>query len=299
MVFTTGYQANLGIISTVAGPGDYLIIDADCHASIYDACKLSSATIIRSRHNDPADLDKRLRRLADQPGNKVIVTEGIYSMLGDQAPLAELVEVKRRHGAYLVIDEAHSLGVLGDTGRGLAQAAGVEDGIDFIVGTFSKSLGAIGGFCVSDHPDFEVLRIVSRPYMFTASLPPSVIASVRAALDTVRTRPDLRIRLWSNIETFYDALEMRGFALGPEKGPVVAVRLPNPEMAIHMWQAMLARGVYVNLALPPATPTGEALLRCSVCAAHTTEQLRTIVDVLTDVAYDAGLLAPPARAAVG
>jgi 8-amino-7-oxononanoate synthase len=299
MVFTTGYQANLGIISTVAGPGDYLIIDADCHASIYDACKLSSATIIRSRHNDPADLDKRLRRLADQPGNKVIVTEGIYSMLGDQAPLAELVEVKRRHGAYLVIDEAHSLGVLGDTGRGLAQAAGVEDGIDFIVGTFSKSLGAIGGFCVSDHPDFEVLRIVSRPYMFTASLPPSVIASVRAALDTVRTRPDLRTRLWSNIETFYDALERQGFALGPEKGPVVAVRLPNPEMAIHMWQAMLARGVYVNLALPPATPTGEALLRCSVCAAHTTEQLRTIVDVLTDVAYDAGLLAPPARAAVG
>ena len=299
MVFTTGYQANLGIISTVAGPGDYLIIDADCHASIYDACKLSSATIIRSRHNDPADLDKRLRRLADQPGNKVIVTEGIYSMLGDQAPLAELVEVKRRHGAYLVIDEAHSLGVLGDTGRGLAQAAGVEDGIDFIVGTFSKSLGAIGGFCVSDHPDFEVLRIVSRPYMFTASLPPSVIASVRAALDTVRTRPDLRTRLWSNIETFYDALERQGFALGPEKGPVVAVRLPNPEMAIHMWQAMLARGVYVNLALPPATPTGEALLRCSVCAAHTTEQLRTIVDVLTDVAYDAGLLTPPARAAVG
>jgi 8-amino-7-oxononanoate synthase len=299
MVFTTGYQANLGIISTLAGPGDYLIIDADCHASIYDACKLSSATVIRSRHNDPADLDRRLQRLDGQPGNKVIVTEGIYSMLGDQAPLAELVEVKRKHGAYLVIDEAHSLGVLGETGRGLAQAADVEDGVDFIVGTFSKSLGAVGGFCVSDHPDFEVLRIVCRPYMFTASLPPSVIASVRAALDTVRTRPDLRLRLWSNIEMFYDALEGCGFALGPEKGPVVAVRLPSPEMAIHMWQALLARGIYVNLALPPATPTGEALLRCSVCAAHTTDQLGTIVDVLTDVAYDAGLLAPPARVAVG
>lgn len=299
MVFSTGYQANLGIISTVAGPNDFLIIDADCHASIYDACKLSSATVIRTRHNDPIDLDRRLRRLADQPGNKVIVTEGIYSMLGDQAPLREIVEVKRRHGAYLVVDEAHSLGVLGATGRGLAQAEGVESDVDFIVGTFSKSLGAVGGFCVSNHPDFEVLRIVCRPYMFTASLPPSVIASVRAALDTIRKRPELQIRLWSNVDTFYDALERRGFALGPEKGPVVAIRLPDPEMAIDMWHALLDGGVYVNLALPPATPSGEALLRCSVCAAHTTEQLWTIVELLTDVAYDAGLLAPPARLAVG
>jgi 8-amino-7-oxononanoate synthase len=229
----------------------------------------------------------------------VIVTEGIYSMLGDQAPLAEIAEVKRRHGAYLVVDEAHSLGVLGETGRGLAQAADVEADVDFIVGTFSKSLGAVGGFCVSDHPDFEVLRIVCRPYMFTASLPPSVIASVRAALETVRNRPDLRHRLWRNIGTLYDALERRGFLLGPQKGPVVAVRLPSPEMAIHMWQALLDAGVYVNLALPPATPSGEPLLRCSVCAAHTTQQLRHMADVLTGVAYDSGLLEPPVHAAAG
>jgi 8-amino-7-oxononanoate synthase len=299
MVFSTGYQANLGIISTVAGPKDYLIIDADCHASIYDACKLSCATIIRSRHNDPADLDKRLQRLAGEPGNKVIVTEGIYSMLGDQAPLAEIAEVKRRHGAYLVVDEAHSLGVLGETGRGLAQAADVEADVDFIVGTFSKSLGAVGGFCVSDHPDFEVLRIVCRPYMFTASLPPSVIASVRAALETIVKRPDLRHRLWRNIATLYDALERRGFLLGPQRGPVVAIRLPSPEMAIQTWQALLNAGVYVNLALPPATPSGEPLLRCSVCAAHTTAQLRHMVDVVTEIAYDTGLLEAPARAAAG
>jgi 8-amino-7-oxononanoate synthase len=189
--------------------------------------------------------------------------------------------------------------VLGETGRGLAQAAGVEADVDFVVGTFSKSLGAVGGFCVSNHPDFEVLRIVCRPYMFTASLPPSVIASVRAALETVAKRPDLRHRLWRNIGTLYDALERRGFLLGPQKGPVVAVRLPSPEMAIHLWQALLNAGVYVNLALPPATPSGEPLLRCSVCAAHTTEQLRYMVDVLTDVAYDAGLLEPQRRAAAG
>ena len=261
MVFSTGYQANLGIISTLAGPQDYLLIDADCHASIYDACKQSSATIIRTRHNDPIDLDKRLTRLAGEPGNKVIVTEGIYSMLGDAAPLAEIIEVKRRHGAYLVVDEAHSLGVLGETGRGLAQALGVEDGVDFTVGTFSKSLGAVGGFCVSNHPDFEVLRVVCRPFMFTASLPPSVIASVRAALETVRTRPELRHQLWRNVDTFYDALEARGFLLGEQKSPVVGIRMPSPEMAVHIWHELLERGVYVNLALPPATPSGEALLR--------------------------------------
>jgi 8-amino-7-oxononanoate synthase len=127
IVFTTGYQANLGIISTLAGPQDFLIIDADCHASIYDACRLGHATVIRTRHNDPRDLDRRLRRLADAEGNKIIIVEGIYSMLGDQAPLAEIAAIKRKHGAYLVVDEAHSFGVLGATGRGLAEAAGVQD----------------------------------------------------------------------------------------------------------------------------------------------------------------------------
>ena len=297
MVFTTGYQANLGIVSTLAGPDDFLLIDADCHASIYDACRLGSATVIRARHNDAADLDRRLRRLRGTGGNKVIVVEGIYSMLGDRAPLAEIAEIKRRHGAYLVVDEAHSFGVLGATGRGLAEEAGVEDDVDFVVGTFSKSLGAVGGFCVSNHPDFEILRIVCRPYMFTASLPPSVVASVRAALGVIRTRPELRLRLWRNVETFYNGLARRGFQLGPQKGPVVAVHLPDPEIAIHIWQALLESGVYVNLALPPATPNGTPLLRCSVCAAHTQDQLEGIIDTLTEIAYDVGALAPPTRAA--
>ena len=298
MVFTTGYQANLGIISTVAGPDDYLLIDADSHASIYDACKMSSATVIRFRHNDPADLDRRLARIAKEPGNKVVVVEGIYSMLGDTAPLKGFVEVKKKHGAYLIVDEAHSFGVLGKKGRGLAELADVEDDVDLIVGTFSKSLGAVGGFCVSNLPDFNVLRIACRPYMFTASLPPSVIASVRAALETIKQRPELMKTLWSNVGHFYGGLERQGFLLGEQKSPIVAVRLPSTELAVHMWQELLAAGVYVNLAVPPATPNNEALLRCSVCASHTKEQLSTIIDRLTMIAYDAGLLEPPARVAV-
>jgi 8-amino-7-oxononanoate synthase len=299
MVFTTGYQANLAIISTLAGPKDYLIIDADSHASIYDACKMGAATVIRFKHNDAGDLDKRLQRLAGTEGNKIIIVEGIYSMLGDQAPLAEITAVKRKHGAYLVVDEAHSMGVIGKTGRGLAEAVGVEDEVDFIVGTFSKSLGAIGGYCVSDHDEFDILRLACRPYMFTASLPPSIVASVTAALKVIEARPELRTRLWSNVGTLYDGLKRRGFALGPQKGPVVAVHLPSPEMAIQAWQELLKSGVYVNLALPPATPNNVALLRCSVCAAHTRKQLETVTEILTDVAYRVGLFEMPSRAAAG
>lgn len=299
MVFTTGYQANLGIIATLAGPKDYLIIDADSHASIYDACRMGAATVIRFKHNDAADLDKRLQRLAGTEGNKVIIVEGIYSMLGDQAPLAEIAAVKRKHGAYLVVDEAHSMGVLGKTGRGLTEALGVEEDVDFIVGTFSKSLGAIGGFCVSDHAQFDILRLACRPYMFTASLPPSIVASVAAALKVIEARPELRTRLWSNVGTLYDGLKRRGFALGPQRGPVVAVHLPNPEMAIQAWQELLKSGVYVNLALPPATPNNVALLRCSVCAVHTRKQLETVTEILTDVAYRVGLFEMPSRAAAG
>jgi 8-amino-7-oxononanoate synthase len=299
MVFTTGYQANLGIISTIAGPDDYLLIDADCHASIYDGCKLGNATVIRFKHNDAADLDKRLQRLADAKGNKVIVVEGIYSMTGDQAPLAEIAAVKRKHGAYLLVDEAHSMGVLGHHGRGLCESSGADDAVDFITGTFSKSLGAIGGFCVSDHPQFELLRVASRPYMFTASLPPSITASVLGALQAMKIRPELQAKLWANVETLYGGLARRGFVLGPQKGPVVAVHLPTPELAIATWHALLQAGVYVNLALPPATPNGASLLRCSVCAAHSRKQLETIIETLTDIAYDNGVLEPPARVAVG
>lgn len=298
MVFTTGFQANLGIISTVVGAEDTLLIDSDSHASIYDACSLGNAKVLRFRHNDPTDLDARLRRLGKTGGDKVVVVEGIYSMLGDAAPLAEIVEVVRRHGAYIIVDEAHSLGVLGRTGQGLCEAAGLTDEIDMIVGTFSKSLGAVGGFCVSSLPDFEVMRVTCRPYMFSASLPPSVIASVRAALREVGSSPDLRARLDRNIDILYDGLLAAGFKLGPQRSPIVAVHAPSRDLAIHMWRQLLDAGFYVNLALSPATPGGVSLLRCSVSAAHEPAQLQGLVDALTEIALANGALDRPAVAAV-
>jgi 8-amino-7-oxononanoate synthase len=295
MVFTTGYQANLGVLSALVGRGDHLLLDADSHASIYDGSRLAQAEVIRFRHNDPRDLEKRLRRLADVPGDKLIVVEGIYSMLGDTAPLKEIAAVKRQTGAYLLVDEAHSMGVLGPTGRGLAEAAGVEEDVDFIVGTFSKSLGAVGGFCVSDHPDFDLLRVVSRPYMFTASLPPSVIASTLQALHRLREEPALRGRLMANAHRLHDGLTELGFETGPEANPIVAVAMPDRETAIAFWNALLVGGVYLNLALPPATPNNTPLLRSSVSAAHTPEQIDQALGLFSQIGREFGVLPSPAR----
>jgi len=299
MVFTTGYQANLGLISTLVGEGDYLIIDADSHASIYDACKQTQATIIRFKHNDPSSLAARLRRLDKEKGNKLVVVEGIYSMLGDTAPLKEFVQVTKRHGAYIMVDEAHSLGALGEHGRGLVEEVGVLDEVDFVVGTFSKTLGAIGGFAVSNLDGFEVLRMATRAYMFTASLPPSIVASVRAALRIVRARPELKTKLWANVATLYDGLAAAGFTLGPQHGPVVAVQLPDLQVGITMWRALLDAGIYVNIAGMQATPGGIPLLRCSLSAAHSKAQLDQVLKTFVELGTHFGVLQPQKRTAVG
>ncbi|HVG78088.1 MAG: aminotransferase class I/II-fold pyridoxal phosphate-dependent enzyme [Candidatus Rokuibacteriota bacterium] len=276
MVFSTGYIANLGMLSALTGRDDVILIDADCHASIYDGCRLGTAEVIRFRHNNPEDLDIRMRRLGERTARTLIVVEGIYSMLGDRAPLAAIAALKRRYGAWLLVDEAHSFGVLGAHGRGLAEEAGVEDAVDFVVGTFSKSLGTIGGFSASDHPELDSLRYASRPYLFTASPSPSIVASARAALGLLQGRPELRKRLWENAHGLYERLRDLGFALGPEPSPIVAVMMATPEEGLACWRALLAQGVYVNLIVPPAAPNGGSLLRCSVGAAHTPEQIERI-----------------------
>ena len=278
IVFSTGYVANLGMLSTLAARGDVFVIDADCHASIYDGCRLSGADILRFRHNDPGHLEKRLVRLGDKAADALVVVEGIYSMLGDSAPLKEIAAVTTKFGAYLVVDEAHSLGVAGENGRGVAEAAGVEDKVDFIIGTFSKSLGAIGGYCASNHPELDLIRYANRPYMFTASPSPSIIASTRKALEIIRSQPQLRERLWDNARRLYSRLDSLGYELGPEPSPVIAVRLTRLESAFGIWKGLLAQGVYVNLVLPPATPEGNALLRCSVSAGHSRDQIDKIAD---------------------
>ncbi|MCP5245365.1 MAG: aminotransferase class I/II-fold pyridoxal phosphate-dependent enzyme [Burkholderiales bacterium] len=278
IVFTTGYQANLGTISGLVGPGDTVLIDGDSHASIYDGCILSGAEIIRFKHNDMTDMEKRLRRLGERTETTLVIVEGIYSMLGDQAPLAEIVHLKNKYNCTLLLDEAHSLGVLGEKGQGLAEKTGLLKEIDFITGTFSKSLCSIGGFCVSNHPQLDQLRYVSHPYIFTASPSPATIASTRAALQLLRDGIDLRRQLWKNCTQLYTQLEATGYSLGPEPGPVIAAILDNPRQALQLWQRLLEHNIYVNLILPPAAPDGKSLVRCSVNAAHTTEQIAYVSD---------------------
>ncbi|MFN7029551.1 MAG: aminotransferase class I/II-fold pyridoxal phosphate-dependent enzyme, partial [Sphingopyxis sp.] len=266
------------IISTIAGKGDYVILDIDSHASIYDGCALGNAEIVAFRHNDVEALEKRLKRLPPEAG-KLVVLEGVYSMLGDVAPLKEMIRVSKENGAMVLVDEAHSMGFIGENGRGVAEAQGVIDDVDFIIGTFSKSVGTVGGFCVSNHPKFEILRLVCRPYVFTASLPPSVVATAATSIRKLMHGSNKRAHLWENSQVLHKGLRDLGFQLGTDEpqSAIIAVIMPDLEQGAMMWEALLEEGLYVNLARPPATPANMTLLRCSLCAEHTIEQVGEIL----------------------
>ena len=277
MIFSTGYAANLGTLVALLKPGDAVLLDADAHASLYDGCQMSGADIFRFRHNDLGNLEKRLQRLGDRARNCLIITEGLFSVLGDCAPLVGIVNLKKQYGALLLVDEAHSLGVYGEHGRGVAEAQGIMDQVDFFVGTFSKSLGAMGGFCASPHAELELIRYVSRPFIFTASSSPSIIASTHEALQQLKTRPELRETLWRNARRLHKGFSSLGFEIGPEVSPVVAVRLGGKEHALLFWNRLLEKGVYTNLMIPPASPDQHSYIRCSVSAAHTEQQVEQII----------------------
>jgi glycine C-acetyltransferase/8-amino-7-oxononanoate synthase len=278
IVFSTGYQANLGMVSTLAGKGDYILLDADSHASIWDGCKLGNAETIRFRHNNADDLDRRLARLPAEAG-KLVILEGVYSMLGDVAPLPELVAVAKRHGAMTLVDEAHAMGFFGARGRGVYEEQGLDGEIDFIVGTFSKSVGTVGGFAVSNHPKFEILRLVSNPYRFTASLPPAVVACAEASIRKLMHASDKRANLWAVSRALHAGLKAAGFRMATEtaESAIIAVLLPDQQSTVAMWHQLLAHGIYCNMSRPPATPAGIFLLRCSLSAAHSRADVDELV----------------------
>ncbi len=291
MVFSTGYQANLGIISTIAGKDDYIILDIDSHASIYDGCALGNANIVPFRHNDIDAMEKRLKRLPEG-AKSLVILEGVYSMLGDIAPLKEMVAIAKAHGAMVLVDEAHSMGFIGEHGRGVAEAQGVIDDVDFIIGTFSKSVGTVGGFCVSNHPKFEILRLVCRPYVFTASLPPSVVATAATSIRKLMHGGNKRAHLLENSKTLHRGLKDLGFTLGTDEpqSAIIAVIMPDLQTGAAMWEALLNEGLYVNLARPPATPANMTLLRCSLCAEHSVEQVGQILSMFATAGRATGCI---------
>lgn len=278
IVFTTGYQTNLAAIGGLAGDKDVIFMDADAHACIIDGTRLTNASTVRFRHNSPEDLDKRLRRQGEiEGGNALVVIEGLYSMFGDIAPVDEFIDVTHRHGGYLFIDEAHSYGVFGPTGCGIAEEQGVLDKVDFISGTFSKSLASVGGFCASRHSEFELMRKFMRPYMFTASATPANIASARVAVDKIKSRPDLRANIKARSEQLHRGLMEMQYDLCADPSPVIAVRRPNEAVAAMEWNWLIENGIYVNLAVPPGTPQSSSLLRISLSAAHTEADINEIL----------------------
>ncbi len=294
IVFTTGHQANLGVIATLLGPQDIVVIDADSHASIYDACRLSGAQILRFRHNDPDDLARRLARLRGGGDvverNVLVIVEGLYSVRGDVAPLDRIAEVTREAGAYLLVDDAHGFGVFGRNGRGVCEHFGVEDQVDFLTGTFSKSLAGVGGFCVSNHDVLPLLRLCARSYVFTASGAPANVASVRAALRIMETEPERRDRVHEAGRRLRDGLESLGYRVVPGAGPIVAIEAGAQERAIALWEGLMDGGVYTNLFVPPATPRAKCMLRTSVTAEHSPRIVDEALDVFERVGKRVGIL---------
>src|SRR4051812_21748501 len=289
MIFSTGYQANLSLIGGLCGAGDVILVDRDSHASIYDATRQTAAQVIGFRHNSADSLRKKLERLPGQARNRLVVVEGLYSIRGDVAPLREIIDVCRSHGAYVLVDEAHSLGTYGRTGLGCAEDQGVLDEVDFVVGTFSKSLAGIGGVCVSNHSELRALHFLARAYVFTASGSPSNVASVSAAVKVVRTHPELRDQLWANVRRLRQGLRELGYAIGETESPIVPIFTGDEARTIALWQRLLSEGLYVNLIVPPGCPVDDCVLRASCSAAHTPEHLGRALDIFGRVGAELGV----------
>ena len=282
LVFTTGYQANVALIAGFAGPDDAVIVDVESHASIYDGARLSGGQLFGFRHNSPDDLARKLARLPN-PARALVVVEGLYSMGGDVAPLKEIVSVCRSAGACLTVDEAHSFGAYGAHGLGAAEDQGVLEDVDFVVGTFSKTLGGVGGFAVSNHDALRLLHFTARPYVFTASGSPSNIAAVAAALEIATADRSLALRLWSNVRRMRAGLSKLGYRIGPHESPIVPIIIGTADRTVSLWKALVAAGLYVNIVLPPGCKPDACLLRSSYSAAHTDEQLDRALAIFGEV----------------
>jgi 8-amino-7-oxononanoate synthase len=287
LVFTTGHQANVGTLGTILGPGDTVIADSADHASILDGCLLSRAKLRPFRHNRLDKLAKQLERAAGDGGGVLVVVDGVFSMEGDIAPLAEICDLVERHGARLMVDEAHGAGVLGARGAGTAELLGVEDRVDLRMGTFSKSLASCGGFIAGPADVIEYLRYSSRAFMFTASAVPAAVGAALAALRIVRTDEGrvLMDRALANAQLLRDGLRARGFKVVEHEivTPIVPVLVEDDWKAALLWKALWDAGVFVNVAIHPAVPPGGALLRTSVMATHTPEVIERALDAFSAV----------------
>ena len=288
VTFSTGFQSNLGIISAICGRQDYIFNDRENHASIYDGCKLSYAKVTRYRHNDMADLEKRLAETPIDAG-KLIVTDGVFSMSGDICRLPDIAELAHKYKARVMVDDAHGLGVIGKGGRGTASYFGLEKEVDITMGTFSKSLASLGGYMVASAKVCEYVRHNSRPFIFSASLTPASCATARAALKVIREHPEIVERLGDLAEYYRDGLAARGIPTVKAENkriPIIPIYTYDAERTLLISKKLFEEGVYVNPVLPPATAPTECLLRTSLMATHTESVLDEAMDIIARVVLD-------------
>jgi 8-amino-7-oxononanoate synthase len=289
LVFSTGYQANLGLISGLIGRGDIVFLDKLDHASIVDGAKMSYGETERFNHGDLAGLERKLDRVKNGHGTMIVV-DGIYSMEGDIADVPSLVRIAHRHGAALAVDDAHALGVLGAKGEGTSAHFGMTDEVDIIAGTFSKSLASIGGFVAASDSVIHYLRHHSRPLIFTASLPPSNTAGVLAALEVLQQEPERRDTLWANTHRLQAGFRRLGFDIGPTETPIIPVLIGPLEKTFLMWRKLFDAGVFTNPVAPPAVPPSQCRLRTSVMATHTFDQIDFALEKFAVIGRELGVI---------
>lgn len=288
VLFSTGFQVNLGVLSSITGRNDYLILDEYDHASIIDGSRLSFSKVIKYAHNDMQDLQRKLAMLPEE-AVKLIAVDGIFSMEGDIVKLPELAAIAEQYGANIMVDDAHSLGVIGHKGAGTASHFGMTDDVDLIMGTFSKSFASLGGFIAADYATIDYLKHRARSLMFSASMPPASVASVLAALDIIESEPERIQKLWDNTNYAMKLLLDEGFDLGPTESPILPIYIRDNAKTFMVTKYLQDAGVFVNPVVSPAVPSDSSLLRFSLMATHTFEQIDEAVDKIAKVFKEVGV----------
>jgi 8-amino-7-oxononanoate synthase len=288
LIFSTGFQVNLGVISALVGKDDIVIIDKMDHASIIDGCRLSFGDIKKYRHNDMADLERLLKEYEEK--DKLVIIDGVFSMEGDIAPLPEIIGLVKKYGARLMVDDAHGIGVLGQTGRGTAEHFGLEDEVDLIMGTYSKSLASIGGFISGSADVIHYIKHSARSLIFSASPPPASVAAVSAAIDIIENEPERRAQLWKNTTKMLNGFKALGFQTGNSETPIIPVIVGEDEKAFVMAMMLQDEGVFANATVTPAVPSGMALIRTSYMATHTDEHLDIVLRAFGKIGRKLGII---------
>ena len=288
LVFSTGFQTNLGAITGILGKNDAVLIDKTDHASILDGCRLSLGPMLRYRHNDMKDLERLLSRC--QQKGKLIVVDGVFSMDGDIAPLPRIIELAGKYDAMVMSDDAHALGVLGETGAGTGEHFGVADDLDIVMGTFSKSLASVGGFIAAQREIIEYVKHQARALIFSASISPANAAAALGALEVMHDEPERRIRLWENTTFFREGLQSIGLDTGHSETPIIPIIIGDDMTTFRIWRTLHDRGIFLNAVISPAVPPNQSLLRLSLMATHTGRQLERALETIEDACRSVGLI---------